>query len=236
MPFYFNMQYIWVIIPAMLLAMYAQSKVGSTFKKYSNVRNMYNLTGAEVARRLLQSSGISDVKIERVRGNLTDHYDPSRKVLRLSESVYDSTSLSAVGVAAHETGHAVQHANGYAPLALRSALVPMTNIGSKLAMPFIFIGILFGSQAGSDFGYLLVQTGIIFFSLAVLFSLITLPVEFNASKRAVGMLGDYGILSYDEISPVRKVLNAAALTYVASAAVAIAQLLRLILLFGRRRD
>lgn len=234
--FYFNFQYLYVILPALLLTLYAQSKVSSTFRKYSSVRNAYGLTGAEAAQRLLTAAGINDVRIERVRGNLTDHYDPSKKVLRLSESVYDSTSLAAVGVAAHETGHAVQHAMGYAPLALRSAMVPLTNLGSNLAWPLILLGLLFGSQAGSDFGYLLVQAGILLFSLAVVFSIVTLPVEFNASSRAVAMLGDFGILSQSELGPVKKVLSAAAMTYVASAAMAVAQLLRLVLLFGRRDD
>ena len=234
--FYFNFQYLYVILPALLLTLYAQSKVSSTFRKYSSVRNAYGLTGAETAQRLLTAAGINDVRIERVRGNLTDHYDPSKKVLRLSDSVYDSTSLSAVGVAAHETGHAVQHAMGYAPLALRSAMVPLTNLGSNLAWPLILLGLLFGSQAGSDFGYLLVQAGILLFSLAVVFSIVTLPVEFNASSRAVAMLGDFGILSQSELAPVKKVLSAAAMTYVASTAMAVAQLLRLVLLFGRRDD
>ena len=234
--FYFNFQYIYILIPAMLLALYAQSKVQSTFRKYSNVRNSYGMTGAEAAQRLLNIAGIYDVRIERVGGNLTDHYDPGKKVLRLSDSVYGSTSLAAIGVAAHETGHAVQHAVGYAPLGLRSALVPLTNISSRMAMPMIIIGILLGSQAGSGMGYALVQFGIVLFAVAVVFALVTLPVEFNASRRAVAMLGDNGILSGSELEPVDKVLSAAALTYVASAAVAIANLLRLVLLFGRRDD
>lgn len=233
---YISYQYMMVLLPAMILSLYAQSKVNSTFRKYEKTRNAFGLTGAQVAQRLLQAAGIYDVQIQPVRGSLTDHYDPSHKVLRLSESVYNSTSLSAVGVAAHETGHAVQHANGYAPLKIRSALVPVTNLGSRAAMPLILIGILFGFQQGSEIGNMLVQLGIIFFSFAVVFSLVTLPVEFNASSRAVKMLDEYGILSGEEISPVKKVLRAAALTYVASAAVAIAQLLRLLLLFGRRRN
>ncbi|MEA5085199.1 hypothetical protein SDC9_145985 [bioreactor metagenome] len=233
---YFNIQYLYVLFPAMILAMYAQSKVKGTFNKYSRVCNAYGLTGAEVAQRLLSIAGITDVRVERIGGNLTDHYDPGHKVLRLSDSVYSSQSLAAIGVAAHETGHAVQHATGYAPLGLRSALVPVTNIGSRLSMPMIFIGVILGSQAGSDMGYMLVQLGIVLFSLAVVFSLVTLPVEFNASSRAVEMLDANGILSNSELVPVKKVLSAAALTYVASAAVAISQLLRLLLLFGRRRD
>lgn len=233
---YFSFEYLYMLLPAFILAMYAQSKVNSTFKKYSKVQNSYGLTGAQAAGRILQAAGISDVRIEPIRGNLTDHYDPSSKVLRLSESVYSSTSLSAVGVAAHEVGHAVQHANSYSFLMLRSALVPLTNISSRAAMPMIFIGILLGSQAGSSIGNMLVQLGIILFSVAVIFAIVTLPVEFNASKRAVAMLDEYSILSSQELKPVRQVLNAAALTYVASAAVAIANLLRLIAIYGRRRD
>ena len=163
-------------------------------------------------------------------------YDPSHRVLRLSESVYDSRSLAAVGVAAHETGHAVQHAVGYGPLVLRSAMVPLTNIGSNFSWILIVLGLLFGSQAGSEFGYMLVQAGIVLFALVVAFTLVTLPVELNASSRAVHMLGDNDILTQEELGPVKKVLTAAVMTYVASAAMAIAQLLRLILLFGGRRD
>jgi len=232
---YFNFSYFYVLIPAMILAVYAQNKVNSTFNKYSRVRSRSGMTGAEAAQRLLNAAGIYDVRIEGIRGSLTDHYDPSKKVLRLSESVYGSTSLSAIGVAAHETGHAVQHAKGYAPLSLRSAMVPLTNIGSRMAMPMIILGIIFGGTY-SNSGYGLIQLGIVLFSLSVLFALITLPVEFNASSRAVKMLGEYGILDYDEISPVKQVLSAAALTYVAAAASAIASLLRLVLIFGRRND
>lgn len=234
--FYFNLQYLYLLIPALLLSLYAQAKVSSTFRKYSSVRSASGLTGAETAQRLLWAAGITDVRIERVRGNLTDYYDPSHRVLRLSESVYDSRSLAAVGVAAHETGHAVQHAVGYGPLVLRSAMVPLTNIGSNFSWILIVLGLLFGSQAGSEFGYMLVQAGIVLFALVVAFTLVTLPVELNASSRAVHMLGDNGILTQEELGPVKKVLTAAAMTYVASAAMAIAQLLRLILLFGGRRD
>lgn len=233
---FYSFQYIYILIPAIILALYAQSKVNSTFNKYSKVRSMSGITGAQAAQELMHRAGIHDVRIERVAGNLTDHYDPAHKVLRLSDSVYSSTSLAAIGVAAHETGHALQHNVGYAPLSLRSAMVPLTNISSRLSMPIILIGVLFGSSRGSDFGYMFIQFGIILFSMAVLFSIITLPVEFNASRRAVDMLGDYGLLSSDEIKPVRKVLNAAALTYVAAAISAIASLLRLVLIFGRRNS
>jgi len=235
--FYWNFQYIWVLIPAMILAIYAQNKVNITFAKYSKVSTRTGMTGAQAAMRLLQAAGINDVQVERVSGNLTDYYDPSHKVLKLSDNVYSSTSLSAVGVAAHETGHAVQHNVGYVPLMLRSAMVPLTNISSRMAMPLIIIGAIMGSGRNYGIGGVLIEAGILLFSLAVLFALVTLPVEINASQRAVKMLVNYGILASDEAEPVKKVLSAAALTYVAAAASAIASLLRLILIFGgdRRR-
>lgn len=232
---YFSLQYIYLLLPVMILALYAQSKVNSTFNKYSKVGNRRGYTGADVARELLRLSGIHDVEVESIAGRLTDHYDPRSKVLRLSEAVYSSNSISAIGVAAHETGHAVQDATGYAPLKLRGAMVPVTQIGSNLAMPMIFIGILLASFTRTSFGYTLVQIGIVFFAIAVLFSLVTLPVEFNASSRAISMLESNGILESGEIGGAQKVLKAAALTYVAAAAVAIANLLRLIAIFSRRR-
>ena len=191
------------------------------------------MTGAQAAQRILQLSGIYDVRIEHVRGELTDHYDPSNKVLRLSDSVYGSDSIAAIGVAAHECGHAVQHDKGYAPLSFRTALVPVANIGSKAGIPIIILGAFMGMNQ------LLIQIGIWVFALAVLFQIVTLPVEFNASGRALAMLSNYGMLGQDETNGCRKVLSAAALTYVAAAASAILQLLRLVLLFGsgnRRRD
>lgn len=218
----------------MLLAVYAQSKVGSTFQKYSKVRNRRGLTGADVAMQLLNLSGIYDVRVERIAGNLTDHYDPRTKVLRLSDSVYQSASVAAIGVAAHETGHAIQHDTGYSFLNLRSMLVPVTNISSRAAMPMILLGVLIGGARNSSFGYTLIQLGILFFAAAVVFALVTLPVELNASHRAIALLEGNGFLAEDEIGGAKKVLSAAALTYVASAAVAIANLLRLILIFGRR--
>lgn len=233
---FLSMRYITILLPAIILALYAQAKVNSTFQKYARVRNMRGYTGADVARELLKLSGIYDVRVEQVAGNLTDHYDPRSKVLRLSESVYNSNSISAVGVAAHETGHAIQDATGYAFLRLRSAMVPVTQIGSNLAMPMIFIGVLLGGFTQYSFGYTLVQIGIVFFAIAVLFSLVTLPVEFNASNRAIAMLESNGFLESQEVGSARKVLNAAALTYVAAAAVAIANLLRLLAIFGRRND
>lgn len=190
------------------------------------------MTGAQAAQRILQLSGIYDVRIEHVSGELTDHYDPSKKVLRLSDSVYGSDSIAAIGVAAHECGHAVQHDKGYAPLSFRTALVPVANIGSKIGIPIIILG------AVLSMNQILIQIGIWVFALAVLFQLVTLPVEYNASGRALAMLGNYGMMAQDEVKGCRKVLSAAALTYVAAAATAVLQLLRLILLFGggRRRD
>ncbi|MBR2383268.1 MAG: zinc metallopeptidase [Anaerotignum sp.] len=222
--------YILVII-AFLFSMVAQTKVSSTFNKYSRVRNRAGFTGAQVAAQMLQNAGIYDVSVQRVAGNLTDHYDPRTKTLRLSQSVYDSTSVAALGVAAHETGHAIQHDVGYAPLALRSFFVPLANFGSRLAIPLIIIGFIF-SGGGST----LVTLGILFFSLSVAFTIITLPVEFNASSRAIRLLVDDGFLTSDEIGGAKKVLSAAAMTYVAAAFAAVAQLLRLIAIFGRRDD
>lgn len=220
-----------LLIIAMIFSMVAQTKVSTTFNKYSRVRNRGGFTGAQVAAQMLQNAGIYDVSVQRVAGNLTDHYDPRTKTLRLSQSVYDSTSVAALGVAAHETGHAIQHDVGYAPLGLRSLLVPLANFGSRLAIPLIIIGFLF-SGGGST----LVTLGILFFSLSVAFTLITLPVEFNASHRAIDLLVEDGFLASDEIGGAKKVLSAAAMTYVAAAFAAVAQLLRLVALFGRRND
>lgn len=223
--------YILVLIGA-VLCIWAQMRVQSTYKKYARIRSRSGLTGAQAAQRILQLSGIYDVSIEHVRGELTDHYDPSHKVLRLSDTVYGSDSIAAIGVAAHECGHAVQHDKGYAPLSFRTALVPVANIGSRIGIPIILLGAIMGMNQ------MLIQIGIWVFSLAVLFQIVTLPVEFNASGRALAMLGNYGMLEQDETRNCRKVLSAAALTYVAAAAASILQLLRLILLFGngRRRD
>ncbi|MDD4112703.1 MAG: zinc metallopeptidase [Herbinix sp.] len=227
---YFDPTYILVII-GVILSLIASARVKSTFAKYSRVRSHSGLTGAEVAEKVLHHAGIYDVSIENVQGQLTDHYDPRKKVLRLSDSVYGSNSIAAIGVAAHECGHAIQHQNAYAPLKIRSALVPVANFGSFLAWPIILVGLLLaGSQT-------LIDIGIILFSTAVLFQLVTLPVEFNASRRAIQKLSESGILHYEELNQSKKVLNAAALTYVAAAAATILQLLRLVLLFGgRRRD
>ena len=234
MPFYmyYDPTYVLVLI-GVVLSLLASAKVKSTFSKYSNYRNSRGMTGAEAARQVLQSAGIRDVQIEHIAGNLTDHYDPRSKVLRLSDSVYGSTSVAAVGVAAHECGHAIQHAHGYGPLKFRSVLVPVANFGSKIAWPLILIGLLINSKSSM----FLIEAGIIAFSLAVLFQLVTLPVEFNASGRAIRVLADSGIMYGEEIKAAKKVLSAAALTYVAAAASGILQLLRLVLLTrGRRRN
>ncbi len=230
MPFfyYYDPYYILIII-GVVISLLASAKVQSTFRKYNQVRSRTGMTGAEAARRLLQAQGIYDVSIQRVSGNLTDHYDPKNKILRLSDSTYGSMSVAAIGVAAHECGHAMQHAEGYAPLSLRTALVPVANFGSQFSILLIVAGLIFGQ--------VLVEVGILLFCAVVLFQLVTLPVEFNASRRALRLLGDNGILYDEEVGMTRKVLTAAALTYVASALMSILQLLRLVLLFGgRRRD
>lgn len=229
---YFDPTY-WLVIIGAVLCILAQSRVSSTFRKYAKIRSRSGMTGAQAAQRILELSGIYDVNVEYVKGELTDHYDPKAKVVRLSQSTYDSHSIAAIGVAAHECGHALQHNKGYAPLKIRSALVPVANIGSKLGIPIILLGVLFGMNQ------MLIQVGIWVFALAVLFQIVTLPVEYNASGRALAMLGDYGLMESEETKGCRKVLSAAALTYVAAAASSILQLLRLILLFGnnsRRRD
>lgn len=220
-----------LVLIGVILSLAASAKVKSTFARYSKVRSMTGMTGAEAAQRLLNSQGIYDVTVRRVPGSLSDHYDPRTKTVNLSDDVYSSTSVAAIGVAAHECGHAIQHAVGYAPLNFRSALVPIANFGSQISWPLILIGILIGG-----FGSPIVQLGIILFSLAVLFQLVTLPVEFNASSRAVRLLDSTGILSGNEVDGTRRVLGAAALTYVAAAAGSILQLLRLIILFGERRN
>lgn len=228
---YWDPTYILVVIGA-LICMVASAKVKTTFNKYSKYRSMSGMTGAQAAQRILNAAGICDVRIQHVSGSLTDNYNPSNKTLNLSDSVCNSTSVAAVGVAAHECGHAIQHAKGYAPLSFRSALVPVANIGSSLAWPLIIIGALFNNRMSMT----LIEAGIILFSLAVLFQLVTLPVEINASRRAMVMLREQAILGDQELNMTRKVLTAAALTYVAGAASAILQLLRIILLFGGRDD
>lgn len=234
--YYYDPTYILVIIAA-VLCMAASAKVRSTYSKYSRVASRTGMTGAQAAQRILQMSGIYDVEIQHISGELTDHYDPSKKVLRLSDAVYGSSSVAAIGVAAHECGHAVQHQKGYLPLKIRSFLVPAANFGSKLGLPIVILGLILGIGFQlPDGGYFsLAQLGVWIFSLAVLFQVVTLPVEFNASGRALRMLGDYGMLESDEISKCRKVLQAAAMTYVAAAASSLLQLLRLLMMTNRRR-
>lgn len=229
-PFYFDSTYILVLI-GVIISIGASAKLRSTYQRYSAVRSACGMTGAEAAKRLLSNQGIYDVTIRSVAGNLTDHYDPRTKTVNLSEAVYGSTSIAAIGVAAHECGHAMQDASGYSPLRIRAAMVPAANLGSTLAWPLILIGLLLGSG-----GSTLAGIGILLFSLAVLFQLVTLPVEYNASHRAVTLLDSTGILSGQEVGQTRSVLNAAALTYVAAAAASILQLLRLLMIFGNRRN
>ena len=232
MYYLYDATYILVVIGA-IISIIASMNVKSTFARYSRGgNNRTDITGAEAAQEILRAAGITDVRIERVRGNLTDHYSPKEGVLRLSDSVYDSRTIAAVGVAAHECGHAIQHAKNYAPLSLRSALVPVANFGSMLAWPLILIGLFINGRSST----LIIDLGIVLFSAAVLFQLVTLPVEFDASRRALVMLRTQNILSDDELKNTRKVLKSAAFTYVASAAAAILQLLRIILLVGGRRD
>lgn len=232
----FDMTYLILVLPFVILSIWASSNVNSTFRKYAQQMSRRHISGAQAAQRVLTANGVTGVRIERVRGNLTDHFDPRTNVIRLSDSVYDSTSTAAIGVACHEAGHAVQYAQHYAPIKLRAAIIPVTNIGSKLAMPLILLGVLF-----SAFGYMsysLVYLGIACFGLSLVFQLVTLPVEFNASRRAMEAIEQGNILTEEEQRGARKTLKAAAMTYVAATAVALAQLLRLIILFGgrRRRD
>ena len=230
--YYWDPTYILVVIGA-VICMIASARVKGTFNKYSQQRSMSGMNGAQVAQRVLQAAGIYDVQVRHVSGSLTDHYDPRTKTVNLSDPVYNATSVAALGVAAHECGHAIQHAKSYAPLSIRSALVPIANFGSMLAWPVILIGLLFNTRSSG----LIIDIGILLFSAAVLFQLVTLPVEFDASRRALVMLRTQGILADDELRYTRRVLKSAALTYVASAAAAILQLLRIILITnGRRRD
>lgn len=236
MPYYyygFDWTYLYIVLPCLLLAMLASAKVNSTFKRYSKQISARGITGHDAALRVLHANGVTNVAIERVAGNLTDHYDPKANVIRLSAPVYDSISTAAIGVACHEAGHAVQYAEQYAPIKLRAAIIPITNIGSRLAMPLILLGILFASFG--NYSYTLVYLGIAMFALSLVFQIVTLPVEFNASRRAMQAIEDTEILTGDELKGARKTLTAAAMTYVAAVAVSAAQLLRLVLLFGGRR-
>lgn len=228
---YLDWTYIALVLPAVLLSLWASSNVNSTFNKYASQFTRRRITGADAALQVLRANGLSNVRVERVSGKLTDHYDPRANVIRLSDSVYDNSSTAAIGVACHEAGHAVQYAVGYLPIKIRSAIIPVTNIGSKLAIPLILVGLLF---SGSSLD-VLVDIGILCFSLSTVFQLVTLPTEFNASKRALQAIRQGNILYDDEIVGARKTLRAAALTYVAALAVSLTQLLRLILLYGGRR-
>ncbi|MBM6948475.1 zinc metallopeptidase [Mordavella massiliensis] len=231
-PMYYSLDPTYLLVIAgVLICLAASARMRSTFSRYSRVQSRSGLTGMQAAQEILRRAGIYDVRVERVAGNLTDHYDPRSKVLRLSDSTYHSTSLAAVGVAAHECGHAMQHAQGYAPLKIRGSLVPLANMGSTLAWPLIIIGLIFTGRSSEMF----LNLGILAFSLAVLFQIVTLPVEFNASNRAIRILASSGIMYEDELKGAKKVLGAAALTYVAGAASSILQLLRIILIAGNRR-
>lgn len=235
MPYFygFDLTYLYIVLPCLLLSLWASSSVNSTFKRYSKQLSSRGITGRDAAICVLQAHGITNVHVERIAGNLTDHFDPKSNVIRLSDNVYDSTSTAAIGVACHEAGHAVQYAKQYFPMKVRAAIIPATNIGSRLAMPLILLGVLFG--VGGSYSYTLVYAGIACFSLSLVFQLVTLPVEFNASRRAMQAIAGRGILTPQEQKGARKTLTAAAMTYVAAVAVAAAQLLRLILLFGGRR-
>ncbi len=228
----FDWTYLVLVLPCILLSLWASSNVNSTFRRYSQQFSRRNITGADAARRVLSANGVGNVRIERISGNLTDHYDPRTNVIRLSDSVFDSASVAAIGVACHEAGHAVQYAQNYGPIKLRAAIIPITNFGSKLAMPLILIGLLL--TAFADLSYTLVYLGIACFGLSLVFQLVTLPVEFNASRRAMQAIESADILTDEEQKGARKTLTAAAMTYVAATAVALAQLLRLLVIFGGR--
>lgn len=233
---YFDPTMILVLI-GLLLTMAASAYVNSTFRKYSNVRGRSGITGAQAAEKILRQAGITDVTIEHVSGELTDHYDPRTKTVKLSDRVYSSTSVAAISVAAHECGHVIQHHTQYVPLQIRTLLVPAANIGTSLAWPILILGILLGSVISAGAAGFLVNLGVLLFALGVLFQIVTLPVELNASSRALGVLSESGMLVSEEVQDARKVLRAAALTYVAGAAASILQLARIIILFGgRNRD
>ena len=231
---YFDWTYVVLVLPAVIFALIASARVKSTYNKYSTVRSASGITGAQAARRILEANGLGHVQIEHVSGSLTDHYDPKANVIRLSDSVYDNSSTAAVGIACHEVGHALQYANDYQPIKLRTAIIPVTQIGSKLAIPLVLIGLVLNSFSGSFLS--VAYLGIILFGLCTLFQLLTLPIEYNASNRAMEQIRSRGLLMEDEMQGVKAVLNAAALTYVASLAVSLMQLLRLIALVGGRRS
>ena len=230
----FDWTYLILVLPCVILALWASANVKSTFNTYSRQFSSRRITGADAARRVLAANGVRDVRIEHISGDLTDHFDPKTNVIRLSDGVYHSTSTAAIGVACHEAGHAVQYAQAYAPIKLRAAIIPITNIGSKLAMPLILLGLVLSFMG--DMSYFFVYLGIAAFGMSLVFQLVTLPVEFNASRRAMNAIAESNILTQEEQRGARKTLTAAAMTYVAATAVALAQLLRLLIIFGRRRD
>lgn len=235
MPYFygFDTTYLYLILPCIILSLWASANVKNTFRRYAQQLSSRHITGAMAAERVLRANGVSGVRIEQVGGDLTDHYDPRTNTIRLSDSVYSSTSTAAIGVACHEAGHAVQYAHNYAPIKLRAAIIPITNIGSRLAMPLIVIGLVLAFL--ESFSYLFIYLGIACFGLSLVFQLVTLPVEFNASRRAMKAIADAELLTTEEQRGARKTLTAAALTYVAATALALAQLLRIISIFGRRR-
>lgn len=232
--FYVDWLYILLVLPAVIFSMIASAKVNSTFNRYSGQISRRGITGREAAMRILASNGLSHIRVEQVAGKLTDHYDPRAEVIRLSPEVYNGVSTAAIGVAAHEAGHAIQKSEGYAPLKIRNAIIPVTNLGSKLALPLILLGLVLTS-VGSRFIWI-AYAGVLCFGLSTLFQLVTLPTEFDASRRAMRCLESYGILDEDELQGSRKVLTAAAMTYVAALAVSLMQLLRLLIIVGNRRD
>ncbi len=227
--FYFDYYYLILVVPALLLAIWAQAQVKTTYRKYSRVPNSRGMTGAYAAQAVLNFYGITDVRIERVSGNLTDHYDPRSKVIRLSDGVYNSSTVAAIGIACHEAGHAAQHAENYAPIKIRNAIIPVCNIGSTIGIPLALIGWIFSFS-------ILIYVGLGLYAAVFIFQVATLPVEFNASRRAIKVIDETQLLRDDEIGGAKKVLAAAAMTYVASMMVSLANLLRLLLRFSNRRD
>ena len=231
---YIDWTYIVLVLPAMLFAMWASARVNSTFEKYKKTRNVRGMTGADAARWVLDRNGLTNVRIEHIQGSLTDHYDPSANVVRLSDDVYSSTSTAAIGVACHEVGHAIQHATNYAPVRIRTAIVPITNIGAKLSVPLIIIGLLLSSMG--DIFVMIAYIGCALFGLVTVFQLVTLPTEFNASSRALKTIEETNLLQGEELNQAKKVLSAAAMTYVAALAVSLAQLMRFLIIVGGRRS
>lgn len=227
--FYLDYYYLILVVPTLIFAIFTQIWLKNTYKKYSGLRNARGLTGADAAMNVLRHYQIYDVKIEHISGRMTDHYDPRTKVIRLSDGVYNGTSIAAVGIACHEAGHAAQHANGYVPIKIRNAIIPICNIGSMAGIPLAIIGLFLSSE-------LLINVGLLLYSFVAIFQLATLPVEFNASARAISVIKDSGMLMADEVPGARKMLTAAAMTYVAALATSLANLLRLLLIFGRRND